>query len=153
MKRIIQKRIIPARTQCQDEKFSNQSTMWSTKVRSGQVRSGQVRSGHNTCCLYSFLKSSLKWVDGFKKFHRYWVKIPYFTTVWKLFSKMVIRSGKCIMSNSIQVLPSRVSKNSFYTFEDIDLRESQSYKKTEWNSGSRLNLKVRNQYLLSSSEL
>ena len=44
---IIQKRIIPARTQSQDEKLSNQSTMWSTKVR----------SGHNICCccLCSFL--------------------------------------------------------------------------------------------------
>ena len=31
---------------------------------------------------------------------------------------------KCIMWNSIQVLPIEVSKNSFYTFEDIDLRES-----------------------------
>ena len=29
--------IIPARTQSQDKKFSNQSTMLSTKVRSGQV--------------------------------------------------------------------------------------------------------------------
>ena len=35
MKSIIQKRIIPARTQFQDEKFSNWSTMGSMKVRSG----------------------------------------------------------------------------------------------------------------------
>ena len=28
------------------------------------------------------------------------------------------------MSSSIQVLPSQVSEKSFYTFEDIDLRES-----------------------------
>ena len=28
------------------------------------------------------------------------------------------------MWNSIQVLPNQVSKKSFYTFEDIDLRES-----------------------------
>ena len=26
--------------------------------------------------------------------------------------------------NSVQVLPNQVSKKSFYTFEDIDLRES-----------------------------
>ena len=45
----------------------------------------------------------------------------YFTTVWKLFSKIFIRSGKCIMWSSIQVLPNQVSKKSFYTFEDIDL--------------------------------
>ena len=31
---------------------------------------------------------------------------------------------KCIMWSSIQVLPNQVSKKSFYTFEDIDLRES-----------------------------
>ena len=28
------------------------------------------------------------------------------------------------MSSSIQVIPHQVSKKSFYTFEDIDLRES-----------------------------
>ena len=28
------------------------------------------------------------------------------------------------MCSSIQVLPNQVSKKSFYTFEDIDLRES-----------------------------
>ena len=59
MKSIIQKGIIPVRTQSQDKKLSNQSIMRSTKVRSGQVRSGQVRSGqvrsgHNIC-LCSFL--------------------------------------------------------------------------------------------------
>ena len=31
---------------------------------------------------------------------------------------------KCIMWSSIQVLPNQVSKKSFYTFEDIDLREA-----------------------------
>ena len=40
MKSIIEKRIIPARTQSQEENFSSQSIMWSTKVR----------SGHNICC-------------------------------------------------------------------------------------------------------
>ena len=48
----------------------------------------------------------------------------YFTTVQKLFSKIFIRSGKCIMWSPIQVLPNQASKKSFYTFEDIDLRES-----------------------------
>ena len=47
-----------------------------------------------------------------------------FTTVWKLLSKIFIRSGRCVMWSSIQVLPNQVSKKSFYTFEDIDLRES-----------------------------
>ena len=31
---------------------------------------------------------------------------------------------KCIMLSSVQVLPNQVSKKSFYTFEDSDLRES-----------------------------
>ena len=35
----------------------------------------------------------------------------YFTTVWKLFLKIFIRSGKCIIWSSIQVLPNQVSKN------------------------------------------
>ena len=45
----------------------------------------------------------------------------YYTTVQKLFSKIF---KKCIMWSSIQVLPNQVSEKSFYTFEDIDLRES-----------------------------
>ena len=45
----------------------------------------------------------------------------YFTTVWKLSSKIFIRSGKCIMWSSVQVLLNQVSKKSFHTFEDIDL--------------------------------
>ena len=47
-----------------------------------------------------------------------------FITAWKLFSKIFIRSGKCIMWSSIQALPNQVSKNSLYTFEDSDLRAS-----------------------------
>ena len=31
---------------------------------------------------------------------------------------------KCIMWSSIQILANQVGKKSFYTFEDIDLRES-----------------------------
>ena len=59
------------------------------------------------------------------------------------------------MWSSIQVLPNQVSKRSFYTFEDIDLRESHAKlhkKPSETLAGSRLNLKIRNQYLLFSSE-
>ena len=48
----------------------------------------------------------------------------YFTTVWKLFQKFSSKVEKCIIWSSIQVLPNQVSKTSFYTFEDIDLRES-----------------------------
>ena len=36
----------------------------------------------------------------------------YFTTVSKLFSKIFIGNGKCIMWSSIQVLPNQVSKKS-----------------------------------------
>ena len=39
-------------------------------------------------------------------------------------SKIFIRSGECIMWGSVQVLRNQVSKKSFYTFENIDLRES-----------------------------
>ena len=46
MKSVIQKGIIPARTQSQDKKFQIS--------RPCEVRS-QVRSGHNICCLCSFL--------------------------------------------------------------------------------------------------
>ena len=38
------------------------------------------------------------------------------------FSKIFIRSGKCITWSSIQVFPNQASKKSFYTFEDIDMR-------------------------------
>ena len=48
----------------------------------------------------------------------------HFTTVQKLFSKFSSEAEKCIIWSSIQVLPNRVSKTSFCTFEDIDLRES-----------------------------
>ena len=37
--------------------------------------------------------------------------------------KFLSEVEKCIMWSSIQVLPNQVSKISFYTFEDIDLRE------------------------------
>ena len=48
MKSIIQKGIIPVRTQSQDNKFQ---TSQPCDIR----RSGQVRSGHNICCLCSSL--------------------------------------------------------------------------------------------------
>ena len=42
------------------------------------------------------------------------------------------------MLSSIQVLPNQVSKKSFYTFEDIDLRESHanSHKKLSETLGA-----------------
>ena len=40
------------------------------------------------------------------------------------FRKFSSEVEKCIMWSSIQVLSNQVSKKSFYTFEDIDLRES-----------------------------
>ena len=48
----------------------------------------------------------------------------YFTTVLKLFWKFSSVVEKYIMFSSIQLLPKQVSKKSFYTFEDIDLRAS-----------------------------
>ena len=40
------------------------------------------------------------------------------------FRKGSSKVEKCIMWNSIQVLPNQESKKSFHTFKDIDLRES-----------------------------
>ena len=48
----------------------------------------------------------------------------HFTAVHKLFWKIFIRSGKCIMWNSIQVFQNQASKKSIYMFEDIELRET-----------------------------
>ena len=39
------------------------------------------------------------------------IELRNFTTVWKLFPKIFIRSGKCIMWSSIQIAPNQVSKN------------------------------------------
>ena len=58
----------------------------------------------------------------------------YFTTVWKLFSKIFIRSGKMhhVEPNS-GILSNQVSKKSFYRLKDVDLRESHAkfHEKTE----------------------
>ena len=40
------------------------------------------------------------------------------------FQKFSSEVEKCIMWSSVHVLPNQVSKQSFYMFEDIDLRES-----------------------------
>ena len=48
----------------------------------------------------------------------------YFTFAYKLFRTFSSEVEKYIIWSSIQVLPNQVSKKSFYTFEDIDLRES-----------------------------
>ena len=47
-----------------------------------------------------------------------------FTTIQKFFRKFLSEVEKCIMWSSIQVLPNQVSKKSFFTFENIRLRES-----------------------------
>ena len=136
MKSIIQKRIIPARTQSQDKKFSNQSTMWSTKVW----------SSHNICCLCSFLvevsscrvtyENCYKSLGFLNLVWSEWMDLRnsnstelrnfYFATVWKLFWKFSSEVEKCTMYmwSSISVLPNQVSKTEFYTFNDIDSRES-----------------------------
>ena len=87
--------------------ISNQSTMWSTKVR----------SGHNICCLCNFLlelsscrvtyencyKSSVffnhvwdEWMD-LRNSNDFESRKFYFTSVWKLFRKFSSEVGKCIM--------------------------------------------------------
>ena len=57
MKSIIQKKIIPARTQSHNKKFLNQLTMWSMKVR----------SGHYICCLCSVLVELSSCRENFNK--------------------------------------------------------------------------------------
>ena len=50
----------------------------------------------------------------------------YFTTVWKLFSKIFIRSGKMHHVESIQALPNQVSKNRFIRESHAKLHEKPS---------------------------
>ena len=50
----------------------------------------------------------------------------YFKPYRSFFRKFSSEVETCIMWSSILVLPNQVSKKSFYTFEDIDLRESRS---------------------------
>ena len=51
-----------------------------------------------------------------RNFNGFELRNSYFTTAWKLFSKIFIRSG-----NLHHVELNQVSKKSFYMFEDIDL--------------------------------
>ena len=61
-------------------------------------------------------------MDGFKKFQRYWAKELLLYNHMEAFSKIFTRNGKM---HHVE-LDSSTSKSSksFYTFEDIDLRES-----------------------------
>ena len=64
-------------------------------------------------------------MDGFKKFQRYWVRgLLLYNRMEVFFRKVSTEVKKCIVWSSIQVFQNQVSKKSFYTFEDIDLRES-----------------------------
>ena len=64
-------------------------------------------------------------MDGFKKFQQFCVKELFlYSRIRSFFRKFSSGVEKCIMWSSIQVLQNQVSKKSFYTFEDIDLRES-----------------------------
>ena len=167
MKRIIQKRIIPARTLSQNEKFSNQLTMWSTKVR----------SSHNICCLCSFLvelsscrvvrsKTSInnrffnlvwgQWMD-LRNSNGFELRNFYFTNVKNLFPKIFIRSARGKMHHvelNSGTSESRKYKILLYVWRYWLTRVPCKVTwKTKRNSGSRLNLKVRSQYLRSFSEL
>ena len=64
----------------------------------------------------------------------------YFTTIKKLFSKIFITSGKCIMWSSIQALPNQVSKKSFYTFEDIKLQLHDAIYRLRFHSNSLIHI-------------
>ena len=82
MKSVIQKGIIPARTQSQDKKFR---TSRPCEVR----RSGQATT-FVVCAVFSLsfqavvllTKTAIKLsLDGFEKFQRFWLRNFYFTTV------------------------------------------------------------------------
>ena len=66
------------------------------------------------------------------------------------FRKFSSEVEKCIMSSSIQVLPNQVNKNLSLRLKILTYESpKQSYMKLQ----EQIELKVRNQYLLSSSEL
>ena len=79
----------------------------------------------------------------------------YFTTIEKLFFENFHQKRKNASCGAL-FRYFQVSKKSFYTFEDIDLRESHAKLHKNrvklWEQNYMI-LKVRNQYLLSSSEL
>ena len=52
------------------------------------------------------------------------LKTFYFQPYRSFLRKFSSEVEKCIMWSSIQVLPNQVSEKSFYTFDNIDLRES-----------------------------
>ena len=52
------------------------------------------------------------------------MELLLYNRIEAFFRKFSSEVEKCIMWNSIQVLPNPVSEKSFHTFEDIDLRES-----------------------------
>ena len=102
------------------QEISNQSTMWSTKVR----------SGHNIYCLCSFLlefsSCRITYENCYKSSGFFSIKSEVSGWIWEIptilsqgtfilqpyrsfFSKILIRSAKCIMWSSIQVLPNQVS--------------------------------------------
>ena len=64
-------------------------------------------------------------MDEFKKFQRFRVEELLLHNRKEAFlRKFSSEVEKCIMWSSIQGLPNQVSKKSFYTFEEIDVRES-----------------------------
>ena len=75
---------------------------------------------------------SLRLVDGLRNSNGIELRNFHFTTVWKFYKNFSLEVEKCIIWGSIQAPPNKVSKKSFHTFEDIDLRElMQNYIKTE----------------------
>ena len=63
-----------------------------------------------------------EWMD-LRNFNGIELRNFYFTTVWKLFSKIFTRSGKMPHVGLNSGTSNQVIKNSFHIFEDINLRE------------------------------
>ena len=135
MKSIIQKRIIPAEPNPKTKNF--QASRLCEVRRSGQVTTFVVCAGFSlsfqavvlltkTAINHRvFFSSSPRCVDGFKKFKRFRVKeLLLYNRMEAFFQKFSSEVEKCITWSSIQVLPNQVSKKSFYTFKDIELRKS-----------------------------
>ena len=103
--------------------------------------------------MIGFFQSSLRWVDGFKKFQRYWViKNLLYNRIEAFFKKFYQKwnnasSGAQFRYFQIKWVKNRSIRLKILTYES----PMQSYAKNRvklWQySGSWSNLKVRNQYI------
>ena len=91
------------------QEISNQSTMWSTKVRSGHnicclcrslLELSSCRVTYKNCYKSSVFQSSVRWVDGFEKFQRFWVKELLLYKRIKSLHFILAQSGNSIIATA-----------------------------------------------------